>query len=274
MIAARATLDQSCMLDVEFAQLSDLGRVRQQNEDYLGYVLPYSSAQLRSHGCLFALADGVGGQEKGEVASRSAVETVLSGFVAARAGEAHKPLLTRLVQAANTEVYESASGNAAGMATTIVACALRFDRAVIAHVGDSRCYLIRAGQARQLTDDHTVVGEQMRLGILSRQEAAESSNRHLLSRSIGNDLFVAVEINDVQLQKGDVLVLCSDGLHGALPEADIAALVLRFENLHNAAEQLIALANERDGSDNVSVQLVRVHDVERTGMYRGRRYTL
>jgi PPM family protein phosphatase len=262
------------MLDVEFAQLSDLGRVRQQNEDYLGYVLPYSSAQLRSHGCLFALADGVGGQEKGEVASRSAVETVLSGFVAARAGEAHKPLLTRLVQAANTEVYESASGNAAGMATTIVACALRFDRAVIAHVGDSRCYLIRAGQARQLTDDHTVVGEQMRLGILSRQEAAESSNRHLLSRSIGNDLFVAVEINDLQLQKGDVLVLCSDGLHGALPEADIAALVLRFENLHNAAEQLIALANQRDGSDNISVQLVRVHDVERTGMYRGRRYTL
>jgi protein phosphatase len=262
------------MLDVELAQLSDLGRVRQQNEDYLGHVLPYSSAQLRSHGCLFALADGVGGQQKGEVASRTAVESVLAGFVGARRGEPHKPLLSRLIQAANTQVYESASGVAAGMATTIVACAIRFDRAVIAHVGDSRCYLIRGGQATQLTNDHTVVGEQVRLGILSRQEAAESSNRHLLSRSIGNDLFVAVEIKDVQLQKADVLVLCSDGLHGALPEADIAALVLRFQNLHSAAEKLVALANQRDGSDNISVQLIRIHNIERTGMYRGRPYTL
>lgn len=262
------------MLDVEFAQLSDPGRVRQQNEDYLGYVLPYSSAQLRSHGCLFALADGVGGQQKGEVASRTAVETVLSGFVAARGGEPHKPLLTRLVQAANTQVYESESGGAARMATTLVACALRFDRAVIAHVGDSRCYLVRSGQVRQVTNDHTVVGEQVRLGILSRQEAAESSNRHLLSRSIGNDLFVGVEMNEVQLQRNDVLLLCSDGLHGVLPETDIVALVLRYENLPSAAEKLVALANQRDGSDNISVQLVRIHDVERTGIYRGRPYTL
>ena len=141
------------MLDVEFTQLTDPGRVREHNEDYLGYVLPHASAQLRSHGCLFALADGVGGQQKGEVASRVAVESVLAGFVRAREGEPHKALLTRLVQAANTEVYETggASGSRTGMATTLVACALRFDRAVIAHVGDSRCYLIRSGQPKQIT---------------------------------------------------------------------------------------------------------------------------
>jgi protein phosphatase len=264
------------MLDVQFTQLSDPGRVREHNEDYLGYVLPYNPAQLRSHGCLFVLADGVGGQQKGEVASRMAVESVLAGFVDARAGEPHKALLTRLVRAANTEVYENggASGSRAGMATTLVACALRFDRAVVAHVGDSRCYLIRSGQPRQITPDHTVANEQARLGILSGREAAESSNRHLLSRSVGNDLFVAVEINEVQVEKGDLLVLCSDGLHGAVPESDIASVVMRNENLPTAAEKLIALANQRDGSDNISVQLIRIHDVERTGMYRGRPYKL
>jgi protein phosphatase len=160
------------------------------------------------------------------------------------------------------------------MATTLVACALRFDRAVVAHVGDSRCYLIRSGQAKQITSDHTVVNEQARLGILSAREAAESTNKHLLSRSVGNDMFVAVDINDVQVQKGDVLVLCSDGLHGPVPESDIATIVTQNQYLSTALERLVELANQRDGSDNISVQLIRIHDVERTGMYRGRPYKI
>jgi protein phosphatase len=264
------------MLDVEFAQLSHPGHVRQQNEDYLGYVLPYTPSQLRSHGCVFALADGVGGQNKGEVASRTAVETLLTGFVEARAGEPHKALLSRLVQAANVAVYEagSAPGPASGMATTLVACGLRLDRAVVAHVGDSRCYLVRSGQPKLITSDHTVVNEQVRMGLLSRRDAAESENRNLLSRSVGNEMFVAADVTEFQVQRGDVLVLSSDGLHGAVPESDIAAVVGRFDSLHTAAEKLVALANQRDGSDNISVQLVRIHDVERTGMYRGRPYQL
>src|ERR1017187_3436973 len=264
------------MLDVEFTQLTDPGRVREHNEDYLGYVLPHASAQLRSHGCLFALADGVGGQQKGEVASRVAVESLLDGFVRAREGEAHKALLTRLVQAANTQVYETggASGTRTAMATTLVACALRFDRAVVAHVGDSRCYLIRSGQAKQITSDHTLVNDESLLVILSAREAAESTNKHLLSCSVGNDMFVAVDINDVQIQKGDVLVLCSDGLPGPVPESDIASAVMLNENLPRSEERLVELANQRDGSDNISVQLIRIHDVERTGMYRGRPYKI
>jgi serine/threonine protein phosphatase PrpC len=264
------------MLDVEFTQISDPGRTREHNEDYLGYILPHVTEQLRSHGCLFALADGVGGQQKGEVASQMAVESLLEGFVAARAGESHKALLTRLVQAANTEVYESGSSSGArnAMATTLVACALRLDHAVIAHVGDSRCYLIRSGQPRQITRDHTFSNEQARLGIISGRDAAESDKRHLLSRSVGNDMFVAVETNDIQVQKDDVLVLCSDGLHGSVPESDIASIVSQNQYLSTAAERLIALANQRDGSDNVSVQLIRIHDVERTGMYRGRPYKI
>ena len=160
------------------------------------------------------------------------------------------------------------------MATTLVACALRYDRAVVAHVGDSRCYLVRSGSATALTRDHTVASEQARLGLLSAQEAAEVETRHVLSRSLGGDLFVGVETGDHQVLAGDVLVLCSDGLYGAVPESDIARVVSHSLDLNAAAGELVALANERDGSDNISVQLVRVRSVERVGMYRGRPYKL
>lgn len=264
------------MLDVEFTQLSDPGSTREHNEDYLGYMLPHTPDQLRSHGCVFVLADGVGGQQKGELASQLAVETVLAGFSGAKRGESHKALLSRLIQSANIKVYEqgSASSSKAGMASTIVASALRADRAVIAHVGDSRCYLVREGQARIITRDHTVAAEQVRLGILSASQAAESPNRHLLSRSVGNDLVVNVELDELQVIKGDILLQCSDGLHVSVPAEDIGPVVARAESLHAAAEKLVSLANQRDGKDNISVQLIRVHDVERTGMYRGRPYNL
>jgi PPM family protein phosphatase len=160
------------------------------------------------------------------------------------------------------------------MATTIVAAALRADRATIAHVGDSRCYLIREDRARPITRDHSVAAEQVRLGILSPRDAAESPNRYLLSRSVGNDMVVNVEIDEVQLLKGDVLLQCSDGLHGSVTPEDMVATLGRAGSLSITVERLIELANQRDGDDNISVQLIRVHDVERTGIYRGRPYSL
>src|ERR1035438_1528746 len=102
------------------------------------------------------------------------------------------------------------------MATTLVACALRFDRVVVSHVGDSRCYSIRNGQATALTRDHTVVGEQARLGLISAREASEAETRHVLTRSLGNGMFVNVDTCEQMLVEGDVLLLCSDGLHGAV----------------------------------------------------------
>ncbi|HJT86298.1 MAG TPA: protein phosphatase 2C domain-containing protein [Bryobacteraceae bacterium] len=264
-------------LDLEFAELSDPGRVRGHNEDFLGRALPESAARARTHGWLFAVADGVGGQDQGEVASRVAIETLIAGFNQSPAGESHSSLLQRLVQAANVQVYETgraASPGGTAMATTIVACALRYDRAAIAHVGDSRCYLVRRGKASVLTRDHTVVNDQVRLGVLSTRDAARSEARHVLSRSLGNDLFVGVETSDHQVFPGDVLLLCSDGLHGALEPPDIAGAVARNAPLGDAAARLVALANQRDGGDNISVQLIRVRSVERVGMYRGRPYKL
>ena len=259
------------LLDVEYAQLSDRGRVREHNEDYLGFVIPATPEEARTRGWLFALADGVGGQEQGQVASKTAVEKLLAGFREAPKHEAHSGVLSRLVQAANTHVYEtgrSASPGGVAMATTIVACALRFDRVAVAHVGDSRCYLIRRGHAKPLTRDHTVASEQQRLGV------ASATNRHLLSRSLGSDLFVAVDTSENLILAGDVLLLCSDGLYGSVTASDMAQVISQHADLQAAARELVAIANQRDGSDNISLQLIRVRGVERVGMYRGRPYKL
>jgi protein phosphatase len=265
------------MLEVEFAELSDPGTVRAGNEDCLGHFVPATPDEARRRGWLFALADGVGGQAAGEVASRAAVESVLSEFRASPAGEPLAPLLARLVQQANTRVLEANHDEAttgSDMATTLVACALRYDFAAVAHVGDSRCYLVRRGQAKALTRDHTVAAEQARLGLLTKAEAVGAPTRHLLSRSLGSGLFADVEVSSHPLLVGDTLVLCSDGLHVAVADREIADIVTVSEGLEDSAQKLVTLANQRDGSDNISVQLVRIRSVERVGMYRGRPYKL
>jgi len=280
------------MLDLEFAELSDPGLTRDHNEDFLGHVLPASPAQVQSQGWLFALADGVGGQERGEVASRLAVETVQAGFRKIPKGIMHVSLLPRLVQEANHAVFDQ--GNAAPhhsdarysdpggaifpggsqMATTLVLCALRFDSAVVSHVGDSRCYLARNGNLTALTHDHTMVDEQVRLGLISRAEASVGANRHILTRALGSELFVAADTITVNIMPGDILLLCSDGLHGYVSEAEIQQIVASAPSLDQAAAALVAAANAAGGYDNVSVQLVRVRSVERMGLYRGRPYRL
>lgn len=265
------------MLDLEFAELSDPGRVREHNEDYVGHSAPASPAEIKSRGWLFALADGVGGQDRGEIASSTAVETLLSSFRNVHANEPPSGLLQRLIQTANLKVYETGAATGPGgssMCTTLVACLLRYDRATVAHVGDSRCYLIRRGQATVLTDDHTLVGEQLRMGILSAEEAAASERRHLLSRSLGAGMFVNAEVNEHQVVAGDLLLLSSDGLHGSVTSKEITAITNNFHGLKEAAQNLILLAREKDGSDNISVQLIRLKEVERIGMYRGRPYKL
>jgi serine/threonine protein phosphatase PrpC len=264
-------------LDVEFAQHSDPGKQRGHNEDYLGQAVPDTPAEARSRGWLFVLADGVGGSEKGEIASRAAVEYLTAGFREASPSEGLSALLMRLAQEANVQIYQTGRAHSPGgtsMATTLVACALRYDRVVVAHAGDSRCYLIRQGQTRLLTRDHTVAQEQARIGLLTAQEASESSTSHVLSRSLGTELFVSIETSDIQVYPGDVLLLCCDGMYHSVPPSEMAAVAGHGGNLNAAAQRLVDLANDRDGSDNISVQLIRVRSVERVGMYRGRPYKL
>jgi serine/threonine protein phosphatase PrpC len=265
------------MLDLEYFQLSHPGRVRDHNEDSLGYFAPASAEEARSRGWLFVLADGVGGQDRGEVASRLAVDTLVQGFGKSSKNDALTTVLPKLVQSANATVYETAMHTGPGgssMATTMVACALRYDRAIVAHAGDSRCYLIRQGYAASVTRDHTVSGEQLRMGLITAGEATAAKTSHVLSRSLGGNMFLNVETSEHQIFPGDLLLQCSDGLHHSLRPDDIASLTGGGIPLEQAARKLIDLANERDGSDNISVQLVRVKSVERVGMYRGRHYKL
>ncbi|HEV2618357.1 MAG TPA: protein phosphatase 2C domain-containing protein [Acidobacteriaceae bacterium] len=270
------------MLDLEFAELTDPGLTRGHNEDFIGHCLPESPAQVQSRGWLFALADGVGGQERGEVASRLAVETALAGFRKIPKGVMHVSLLPRLVQEANQAVFDALHDDAGPipdpgsgrMATTLVLCALRFDSAVISHVGDSRCYLFRGGALSSLTRDHTMVDEQVRLGLISRAEAATHANRHMLTRSLGGEMFVAADTLTVNIQPGDLLLLSSDGLHGYVDDASIQRILTTTPDLAAATAALIAAANSAGGHDNVSAQLIRIRTVERMGLYRGRPYRL
>jgi len=142
------------MLEVQFGQASDFGKVRTNNEDAMGSFIPASRKQARTHGYLFAVADGVGGMDLGEIASATAVSVVAKEFAKAQAGAMLTSLLPRLIQQANAAVHDCTLApeyRGKRMATTLVACALRYDQAVVSHVGDSRCYLIRGGTARQIT---------------------------------------------------------------------------------------------------------------------------
>jgi protein phosphatase len=265
------------MLDVQYGQASDFGKVRKNNEDAMGSFIPASRQQARSHGYLFAVADGVGGLDLGEIASSTAISVITEEFAKAQAGTMLIGLLPRLIQHANAAVHDCglAQGNGARkMATTLVACALRYDQAIVSHVGDSRCYLVRDGKARQVTQDHTLVNEQRKIGLISTAEIADSESRHVLIRSLGPEMFVSPDTTALTLQAGDTLVLCTDGLHDEMSETAIAEIVSQKKNMDEIARELVARAVEIDGGDNATAQVIRVRSVEQIGMYRGRPYRL
>ena len=265
------------MLDVQFGQASDFGKVRTNNEDAMGSFIPASRQQTRSHGYLFAVADGVGGMDLGEVASATAVSILADEFAKAPAGTMLAGLLPRLIQHANSAVHDCTLApeyRGKNMATTLVACALRYDQAVVSHVGDSRCYLVRHGRAKQVTQDHTWVNEQRKMGLISAREMADSESRHVLIRSLGPEMFVSPDTTALTLQAGDVLVLCTDGLHDEMSDTEIASIVSQNKGIEELARELVARAVEIDGGDNTTAQVIRVRSVEQVGMYRGRVYRL
>jgi protein phosphatase len=265
------------MLDLQFGHATDFGKVRTNNEDAMGSFIPSSRQQARSHGYLFAVADGVGGMDLGEVASATAISTLVEGFRKAQDGTMLAGLLPRLVQHANAAVHDCTLApeyRGKRMATTLVACALRHDQAIVSHVGDSRCYLVRNGHAKQVTQDHTWVNQQKKLGLITTAEIAESDSRHVLTRSLGPEMFVSPDTTTITLQAGDVLVLSTDGVHDEMNERAIAQIVSQKKDIEEIARELVASAVEIDGGDNTTAQVIRVTQVEQIGMYRGRPYRL
>ena len=265
------------MLDVQYGQASDPGKVRTNNEDSVGAFIPSSRQQARSHGYLFAVADGVGGLDLGEVASSTAVKVLTEEFAKAQADSMLISLLPRLISFANAAVHDRTLApefRGKKMATTLVACAMRHDQAIVSHVGDSRCYLVRNGRAKQITQDHTWVNEQRKLGLITEKEIAESEARHVLIKSLGPEMFVSPDTTAITLQPADVLVLCSDGVHDELGAELMAQIVSQSKTADELAQELVAKAVEVDGNDNTTAQVIKVRTVEQVGMYRGRPYRL
>ena len=265
------------MLEVQFGQATDFGKVRKNNEDAMGSFIPASRRQTRSHGYLFAVADGVGGMDLGEVASDRAISVLTDEFSRAQAGTMLSSLLPRIIQQANTAVHDCTlepQYEGKRMATTLVACALRYDQAVVSHVGDSRCYLVRGRRARLVTQDHTWVNEQKKLGLISAAEIPDAASRHALIRSLGPEMFVSPDTNILTLLPGDIFVLCTDGIHDEMEDSEIAAIVSQDKSPDKLAAELVARAVEIDGGDNTTALVIRVCSVERVAMYRGRPYRL
>jgi protein phosphatase len=267
--------ETAAMMELELAHSTNVGRIREHNEDAFGSWAPDTRGLKRSHGWLLVLADGVGGHDYGEVASALAVETLTAGFPAVAPDTLPATLLGDLIRTANGRIVARADelqGGGQSMATTIVACVLRHDQAHIAHVGDSRCYRIRPAKpfpdVLQITRDHTVQNDQALLAQIGEK------GKHVLTRSLGREIFVAPDLASTPVEPGDVLLLCSDGLHNALSERRIATVCAQAKPLAEIAVQLTDEATAADGSDNATVLLARVKKIERVGLYRGRTYRL
>jgi protein phosphatase len=252
------------LLHIQAGARTDLGRVRKNNEDC--YAI---DASLQ----LYVLSDGMGGQAHGEVASKLAVQTVLTHCRQAENSRAtpifgeSRPDVTertnRLASAihlANRKVFETAASNPEqqGMGATIVAAWVDGQRLSLAHVGDSRVYLLRGGTMDQLTADHSLVAEKVRVGILTPQEADASEMQSVLTRAVGTTSSVEVDTDEQVLLVDDFLLLCSDGLTRMVTDPEIASTLLTSASAQESAERLVDLANENGGVDNVSVVVVHV----------------
>lgn len=245
-------------LALEVASLSDLGRRRAHNEDHLA-AIPGPEGGAWAGGVLLVVADGMGGANAGEIASQMAVEIVSRELFAAAAQEPAESLRTA-VESANRHIFEQASSHTdwSGMGTTCTALWVKAGSVWLAHVGDSRAYLVRDGAAHLLTQDHSLVAQLVQRGQLTAEQARTDPRRNVVTRSVGAAATVEVDAGslDQPLQAGDVLVVCSDGLHGLVAEDEIAWYAAG-DSLEKACEELVALANDRGGHDNISVVLAR-----------------
>jgi len=235
----------------ETAAISDVGRRRQANEDR--YALDPDLG-------LFLVADGMGGHRVGCTASELASAAVLAAIHTLQ--DAPASLAERLryaVSAANREIFSVAAEQSelAGMGTTLVVLLAGEERVSLAHVGDSRAYLVRAGGIRQLTDDHSLVAELLRRHKISEDDAREHPHRHVLTRALGVRPTVEPDLAELTPLDGDVFVLCSDGLTGHLEDGEIAKIVSAHTDLEAAARALVECANQRGGEDNITTVLVR-----------------
>lgn len=229
-------------MPITFATSTHTGLVRHTNEDSFFARPP-----------VFVVADGMGGAEAGEVASAMAVQAF--NYFLPQSDHVEKEL-TGLISRINVSIHEhSLSTGPSGMGTTITAAVVSDNRVVVAHVGDSRAWLWRDGQLKRLTEDHSLVAEMIREGQLTEAEAADHPQRSVITRALGVDPQVAIDTTAEEWRTGDIFLLSSDGLHGMIPETEIAAILAGNQDLDESARALVEAANARGGNDNTTVVL-------------------
>ena len=245
---------------------TDVGQVRSNNEDCFRLVQPLN---------LFVLSDGMGGEAHGEIASALAVETVVKHCMDAESNSAAPSYgnptaglsaqtrrLVSAVHLANKNIFNSAEEHPeqSGMGATLTALWVNGNALSIAHVGDSRAYLLRSGMLQQLTSDHSLVAEQVRRGIITASEAETSEMQSVLLRALGTQAEVEVDAEEQALFPHDLLLICSDGLTRMVTDPEIAGTLQAETDPQKAAYRLIALANENGGADNISVIVIRLEN--------------
>jgi PPM family protein phosphatase len=254
-------------LTVEVAGKSDVGCVRQNNEDNFGYDSRYG---------IYVVCDGMGGQAAGEVASKLAVDTVLTYFREAAKNDSfpgadattvnlspRANALDGAIQLANTAIFEAAQHHASqsGMGSTIVGVYVEENFFAIGHAGDSRIYLVRQGEIQQLTKDHSLVMEQVRRGLLTLEEAQHSEMQNIIIRALGPEQKVQPDLDDMMAMPGDVLLLCCDGLIRHVSDDQILDIVKGTIDLGLTADRLVEAARDGGGSDNITVLLLRFQEL-------------
>ncbi|MDM0014139.1 Stp1/IreP family PP2C-type Ser/Thr phosphatase [Variovorax sp. J22P168] len=245
------------VLTWDFAALTDPGRIRANNEDTIAFEPSLG---------LVLLADGMGGYNGGEVASGMAIALLQASFGRwlAHAGPyAHPKAIKRALQAgtdeANAAILEAGVANVQlqGMGTTLVLSAFGSQRAIVGHIGDSRCYRLRDEKLELLTRDHSLLQEQLDAGVITLEEAALSPHRNLVTRALGIERQVELEMHEHDVRADDLFLLCSDGLSEMVSDAQIFTLLLQDIGLPDKATLLVATANDNGGRDNISVVLAR-----------------
>ena len=245
---------------IKVAARTDLGRVRENNEDKFDFFDPDDPDIQARRGSLFLVADGMGGHSAGQIASELALKQILRAYYQDSEIDPAEALQAAIVDA-NSLVYEAARAVAerSGMGATVTAAVIWGDKLIVGQVGDSRAYLVSksSGDAKRITEDHSWVAEQVRLGTLTESEARNSPFRNVITRAIGTSPTVVADIFEEELRDGDTVVLCTDGLHGNITTEEIAASAAS-KGPSEAALELVDLANERGGNDNITVLIARV----------------
>lgn len=260
---------------MQISCLSDRGLVRRNNEDNPLAVPPWREPALTAGACLFGVADGMGGHAAGEVASRIATNSLRCWLGGPRPEGAGLAALEAAFSEANHAIWQhvKAHPECQGMGTTMTAGVISGSQLVLGHVGDSRAYLLRDGRVRQLTNDHTLVAEQVRAGLLDAAAARNHPARHILSRALGVREFVNIDTSLVDLVAGDVLLFCSDGIYGPIPEETIRDELAR-KPFTGLAKRLVRHAYAGGAPDNATAVAVLVDEVPVTcpGRYSWNRF--